>query len=86
VTPDPQVLRLTEVIDRLHADDAFVKPWASFDAVSAGEPIGRRHDGSLVCAPADGYIVFPNVTALPGNEWFYFAQPSDRQMNAETAV
>ena len=49
-------------------------------------PIGRRHDGSLVCAPADGYIAFPNVTALPGNEWFYFAQPSDRQMNAETAV
>ena len=86
VTADPQVLRLTEVIDRLHADDAFVKPWASFDAVSAGEPIGRRHDGSLVCAPADGYIAFPNVTTLPGNEWFYFAQPSSRQMNAETAV
>jgi hypothetical protein len=77
------VLQLSEVTDRLHADDAFVRPWSSFDKVSAGEPIGRRHDGSVVSAPADGYIVFPNTTALPGNEWFYFAQRSTREMNSD---
>ena len=80
---DPQVLKLTEVTDRWHADDAFIKPWASFDAVKSGEVIGHRHDGTVVSAPGDGYIVFPNTTALPGNEWFYFARNSSRVMAAD---
>jgi predicted deacylase len=75
---DYQLLRLTEVIDRLHADDSFARPWASFDAVAGGQCIGTRHDGVPVTAPQDGYIVFPNPTAQPGNEWFYFAQESGR--------
>jgi len=83
VQTDVEVLRLSEVTDRLHAGDEFVRPWASFDAVKAGEPIGRRHDGTLVCAPDDGHVVFPNVTALPGNEWFYFARRSDRVLNSD---
>lgn len=78
---DVQLLRLAEVTDRFHADDAFVRPWTSYDPVAAGEPIGRRHDGQLVHAPADGYVVFPNASALPGNEWFYFARPSARALN-----
>ncbi|MFN6183130.1 MAG: succinylglutamate desuccinylase, partial [Burkholderiales bacterium] len=78
--PDFEVLKLVDVIDREHADDQFVKPWTSFDPVSAGEVIGLRHDGSAVQAPADGFVVFPNPKALPGNEWFYFAQPSSRRM------
>jgi predicted deacylase len=41
-----ELLRLTEVIDRLHADDSFARPWCSFDAVRAGERIGSRHDGT----------------------------------------
>ena len=75
---DHEVLRLMEVTDRLHVDDRFVREWASFDPVRAGEPIGVRHDGHIVAAPADGRIVFPNVRAEPGHEWFYFAQPSGR--------
>jgi predicted deacylase len=75
---DHEVLRLVEVTDRLHADDRFVREWASFDAVKAGEPIAVRHDGHIVAAPADGRIVFPNSKAEPGHEWFYFARPSGR--------
>ena len=75
-----ELLRLAEVTDRLHAEDRFVREWVSFDAVRAGEPIGVRHDGAVVCAPADGRIVFPNVKAEPGFEWFYFAQPSPRRL------
>ncbi len=75
---DHEVLRLMAVTDRLHADDRFVREWASFDAVQAGEPIAVRHDGHLLAAPADGRIVFPNSKAEPGHEWFYFAQPSGR--------
>ena len=78
----PEFLRLSQVIDRLHADDAFAKPWSSYDPLRAGELIGTRHDGTPVVAPADGYIVFPNSATSVGNEWFYFAQPSTRYLGA----
>ena len=73
-------LRLTEVVDRQHEADRFVRPWRSFDAVQAGEPVGERHDGAPVVARTDGHIVFPDSNALPGHEWFYFAQASERAL------
>jgi len=83
--PDPpatdhEVLRLEEAIDRLHPEDRFAREWTSFDALKAGEPIGMRHDGTVVAAPADGRIVFPNARAEPGHEWFYFARLSARSL------
>ena len=78
---DCELLKLVEVIDRLHAGDTFARPWASFDPVSAGELIGTREDGSEVRARRDGFIVFPNPAATPGNEWFYFAQRSERVLH-----
>ena len=73
-------LRLTEVVDRQQAGDRFVRPWRSFDAVHADEHVGERHDGTPVIARAEGYIVFPDPDALPGHEWFYFAQASERPL------
>jgi predicted deacylase len=75
---DFEKLTLVDVIDREHADDIFARQWASFDALSAGEPIGQRSDGRVITAPAEGFIVFPNPKALPGNEWFYFAKAGSR--------
>jgi uncharacterized protein len=74
-------LRLTEVVDRQHEADRFIRPWRSFDVVHAGEHVGERHDGTPVIAQADGHIVFPDTQALPGHEWFYFAQPSERSLS-----
>lgn len=73
-----QSLVLAEVTDRHSAGDRFVKPWTSFDPLAAGELIAVRADGSEVRAPEPGYIVFPDVSALPGHEWFYLAQASPR--------
>jgi uncharacterized protein len=73
-----EALHLFEVVDKAHADDAFSRPWASFDAVRAGERIGTRHDGTPVHADADGRIVFPNPAAQAGQEWFYLARASGR--------
>lgn len=73
-----EMLALYEVIDKMHADDHFVRPFASFDAVRQGEQIGVRHDGAPVLASADGCIVFPNPNAQVGQEWFYLARPSAR--------
>jgi predicted deacylase len=75
-----EFLRLCEVVDRYHAEDAFSRSWSSFDPVAAGECIATRHDGTEVRATTDGYIVFPNPRATPGNEWFYLAQNSLRDI------
>ena len=80
--PDVQLLRLQDVTDRDAEGDAFERAWSSFDPVAAGEPIARRADGTLLRAPADGFIVFPNPQAAPGSEWFYFARPSERVLRA----
>ena len=75
---ETEALRLYAVIDRAHAGDQFARAWASFDRVRAGDVIGMRHDSTAVVADQDGYIVFPNPKALPGQEWFYLARPSAR--------
>lgn len=74
-------LRLHHVEDKLHAADAFVKPWTSFDRLQAGELIGHRASGEPVHAPGGdwaGCIVFPNTKAQPGQEWFYLARDCQR--------
>lgn len=73
-----EALSLVAVVDKHHADDRFSRAWQSFDALKAGELIGTRADGELLHAPADGWIVFPNVKAEARQEWFYLAQASNR--------
>ena len=73
-----EALRLYQVIDRAHAGDTFARGWSSFDHVHPGEVIGTRHDGTQVRADSEGYVVFPNPDALPGQEWFYLAKRSTR--------
>ncbi len=77
-----EFLRLAQVVDRYHPDDAFIQSWSSFDAIQAGQPVATRHDGTPVMAAMDGYIVFPNAKSTPGNEWFYLAHPSERDLSA----
>jgi uncharacterized protein len=79
---DIELLKLSEVVDRLHADDRFSRPWVSYDPLRAGDLIATRADGSEVKAREDGCIVFPNPSAPPGNEWFYFARRSPRVLRA----
>jgi predicted deacylase len=73
-----ECLQLAEVVDRHAEGDRFVKTWASFDPLAEGELIAVRADGSELRAPQPGYIVFPDVSALPGHEWFYLARGSER--------
>ncbi len=75
-----ECLELAEVVDRHAEGDRFVKPWTSFDPLAEGELIAVRADGSEQRAPCAGYIVFPDVSALPGHEWFYLAQASTRPL------
>ncbi len=80
-----ECLTLAEVVDRHSEGDSLARPWTSFDPLAAGELIARRADGSEVRAAQAGYIVFPDVSALPGHEWFYLAQPSARPLVGQPA-
>lgn len=75
-----ECLTLVEVIDRLDEGDSFARAWTSFDPLAEGELIARRADGTELRAPAAGNIVFPDVNAAPGHEWFYLAQRSQRPL------
>ena len=79
-TRAPELLQLYEVIDRQHAADRFAQDWVSFDAIEADQLIGTRFDGTPVRAPEAGRIVFPNITAEPGQEWCYLARASQRRL------
>ena len=72
-----EALHLREVIDRVAAGDSFSRAWASFDRFAKGDVIGTREDGTPVTAPHDGWIMFPDAKSLPGNEWFYLAEPRE---------
>ena len=72
-----EALRIHEVVDRAHENDRFSRTWASFDALSKGDVIGTRHDGTQVVAERDGWILFPDVGAKPGHEWFYLAEAGE---------
>jgi len=78
VTSPIEALSLNEVVDKVHADDAFAREWRSFDALRAGDLIGTRFGGEQVRAPHDGWIVFPNAKAEAWQEWYYLARASDR--------
>lgn len=71
-------LELKEVIDREHAEDRFVRSWASFEPVVRGQVIAERANGEAVTSPLDGFIVFPNPDAAPASEWFYLAEARNR--------
>lgn len=72
-----EALKIHEVVDRVHEDDAFAKTWASFDPLKKGELIATRKDGTKLLAPDDGWILFPDMGSKPGNEWYYLAMGSD---------
>ena len=67
-------LHMYEVIDKAHDGDTFTREWASFNKLAKGDVIGTRHDGTKLVAIEDGYIIFPDAKAAPGNEWFYLAR------------
>ena len=75
-----ECLRLAEVVDRLAEGDRFAREWRSFDPLAEGELVAVRADGTELRAPRAGYIVFPDVSARPGHEWYYLAQASERPL------
>jgi hypothetical protein len=70
-----EALQMVVVHDKQHADDQFVRAWASFDPVQEGEQIGTRADGTPVVAEFSGRILFPDANAAANSEWYYLTRP-----------
>jgi predicted deacylase len=70
-----EYLSMVAVHDKLAAGDQFSRTWSSFDALAKGDVIGTRADGTPVTAEFDGKILFPDVNAVPNNEWYYMTRP-----------
>jgi len=73
-----EALRIHEVIDKAHTGDQFAREWSSFDRLAKGDVIATRNDGTVLAAPADGWMMFPDAKAEPGHEWFYLAEPVEQ--------
>ncbi len=58
--------------------DRIDERFGTGDAVSAGQVIAQRASGEPIIAQRDGFLVFPNPTATPGEVLFYFGVASDR--------
>ena len=76
--PEPEIvvkrhIKLVKVILAESEQDTLEKTWRTGDPVKVGEVIARRHQGEVLSAPENGYVVFPNATAKKGETLFYFA-------------
>ena len=80
--PEPnseaEIIRLYDVVDRLHANDTLARDWQSFEKITKGEVLAQREDGTALVADRDGWIVFPNPDAEVNQEWYYLADASER--------
>jgi L,D-peptidoglycan transpeptidase YkuD (ErfK/YbiS/YcfS/YnhG family)/predicted deacylase len=74
------VIRVADIVLCEAEGDRLEGTWRTGDAVSAGQVIARRANGELLTAPTDGFIIFPNYTAKPGDGLCYFGLPSTRAL------
>jgi predicted deacylase len=80
---------VSQVEDIIHVNDILICEadgdrleghWKTGDKVAAGTIIARRANGSPLTAPTPGFIVFPNMTAKPGEGMCYFGVVGTRQL------
>lgn len=74
------VIRVADVLACEAEGDRLEETWRTGDRVAAGQIIVRRADGEVLKAPEDGFIIFPNHAAKPGDGLCYFGLASTRAL------
>lgn len=74
------IVQVTDVFVCEAEGDRLEGVWKTGDAVAVGQVIARRANGDALIAPKDGYIIFPNPTAKPGDGLCYFGVASERTL------
>ena len=75
-----QAIRITDSLLCEGEGDRVEPGLRTGDAVKAGQTIAHRRDGALVVAPENGFVVFPNPNARPGQQLVYLAVASERPL------
>lgn len=73
-TNEIDFIRLFEVFDKNELDDYLLHSWKNFDIIAKSTEIAIRSSGEKIVANEDCTILFPNINANPGQEWFYLAK------------
>ena len=73
-----RAIRMVEAYLCREPGDRLEPGFRTGGAVAAGQLLARRADGGALTAPRDGYLVFPNAKAEPGQLLCYFGVASDR--------
>lgn len=76
----PEVIHMTDLVICEREGDRLEGSWKTGDAVAAGELVARRADGTPVTATRDGFTIFPNATAKPGEGICYLGVKSARRV------
>jgi hypothetical protein len=74
------IIHMDDVIICEREGDRLEGNWTTADPVPKGTVIARRADGTPVQARHDGFIIFPNPTAKPGEGICYLGQASARRL------
>jgi predicted deacylase len=73
------IIHMTEVVICETEGDVAEGGWKTGDAVPMGAVLARRTNGEAVTAPSDGFIIFPSMTAKPGEPIYHFGVTSHRK-------
>lgn len=73
------VIHMTEVVICETEGDVAEGGWKTGDAVPTGAVLARRANGDAVTASSDGFIIFPSMTAKPGEPICHFGVASKRK-------
>ena len=76
-----KVEKAIEIVDAVLCDsagDRLARDFVTGDAVTSGETIAVRADGSKLTAPSDGFVVFPDRNPRPMDVMYYFGVRSKR--------
>ncbi len=74
----PAVIHMDELVICEAPGDRLAGEWKTGERVAAGRLIARRANGETVTAARDGYIIFPDANAKPGDAICYLGVTSAR--------
>jgi N2-acetyl-L-2,4-diaminobutanoate deacetylase len=74
------IIHMDDVIICEREGDRLEGAWKTADPVPKGTVLARRADGAEVRAAHDGFIIFPNAAAKPGEGICYLGRASTRRL------
>jgi predicted deacylase len=75
----PSVIHMADLVICEAEGDRLEGSWKTGDRIAAGQVIARRADGARVTAARDGFTIFPNAAAKPGESICYLGVKSSRR-------